>query len=86
MKADFYISPQHRKDVDLLEWVQRRAQRSEGWNTPLLLLWRQAERAGVVQLGEEKAPRRAPCSLTVLEGNLQKRRQSKFLKGQIVAE
>jgi len=27
-------SPQHRKDIDLLEWVQRRPQnQSKGWNT-----------------------------------------------------
>ncbi|KAK4831945.1 hypothetical protein QYF61_020322 [Mycteria americana] len=26
-------SPQHRKDMDLLEWVQRPQKWSEGWNT-----------------------------------------------------
>ena len=30
-------SPHHRKDMDLLEWVQRRLQkRSEGWNTSVM--------------------------------------------------
>ena len=25
--------PQYRKDIELLEWVQRRAARTKGWNT-----------------------------------------------------
>jgi len=34
------------------------------------LLWGKAERGGVVQLGEEKAPRRPYSSLSVPEGGL----------------
>ena len=41
------------KDVDLLELVQRRLWRCSEGAAPLL--WRQAEKAGVVQAGEEKA-------------------------------
>jgi len=38
--------PQHRKDVELLEWVQRRPQRwSEGWSTSPM---RKAEGTGLV--------------------------------------
>ena len=37
------------------------------------LLWGQAERAGAVQPGEEKAPGRPDCGLPVLKGSLQKR-------------
>lgn len=41
-------SPQHRRDTELLEHIQRRAQKlSQGWNTSL---WGQAERAGAVQM------------------------------------
>jgi len=45
-------SPQHRKDMDLLEGVQRRAIKTiTGWNTSPM---RKAVGIGVVQLGEEK--------------------------------
>jgi len=47
-------SPQHKKDADLLERVQRRPRRrSEGWSTSPR---GQAEGVGAVQRGEEKAP------------------------------
>ena len=46
--------PQHEKDVELLEWVYKRA-------TKMLrglehLLWEEAERDGFVKSGNEKAP------------------------------
>lgn len=41
-------------------------------------LQRQAERIGTVQSGEDKAPGRAYCSLSVLEGHLQERWTASF--------
>jgi len=60
-------SPQHKKHVDLLEQVQRRATKMMGVGTPLIR--RQAERVGAVQL-EEKAPGRPYCGLSILKGGL----------------
>ncbi|PKU34288.1 hypothetical protein llap_15409 [Limosa lapponica baueri] len=48
---------QHKKDMDLLEWVQRRAHEDDQ-RGGVLLLQGEAERIGVVQPGEEKAPGR----------------------------
>ena len=39
------------------------------------LLWRKAERAGVVQLGEEDAPGRPHWGLSVLKGTLQENKK-----------
>jgi len=47
-------SPQHRKDMDLLEWVQRRATKNDQ-RAQVPLLRGQARRVGAVQPGEEKA-------------------------------
>ena len=50
----WHWDPQHKEDMDLLEWDLRRPQKwSEGWNPSAR---RKAERVGVVQPGEEKAP------------------------------
>ena len=50
-------SPQHRKDMDLLEWAQRRATKIvKRDGTPLLR--GKAETVGAVQPGEEKSPGR----------------------------
>ena len=61
-------SPQHRKDVDLLEQDQRRATKiirgMEHLSTG------KVERVGAVQPGEEKAVGRSYCSLSVLKGGL----------------
>ena len=54
--------PQH-KDMELLEWIQRRASKRAG--SPLL--WSKAEGDGLVQLGEKKALGRLHCSLSVFE-------------------
>ncbi|KAK4827903.1 hypothetical protein QYF61_022326 [Mycteria americana] len=59
-------SPQHRKDMDLLERVQRRATKMiRGLEH---LSYEKAERVGVVQPGEEKPLGRPYCSLSVLKG------------------
>jgi len=63
-------SPQHRKDMDMLEWAQRRV------GTPLLL--GKAEGVGAVQPGEEKAAGRPYGSLPVAEGSLQDRWRGTF--------
>ncbi|KAK4821984.1 hypothetical protein QYF61_006232 [Mycteria americana] len=61
-------SPQHRKDMDLLEQVQRRATKmSRGMEH---LSYEERLRAGVVQPGEEKALGRPYCGLSVLKGGL----------------
>jgi len=63
-------SPQHKKDMELLEWVRRRATKNDQRaGTPLLRGKR--ERVGVVQHREEKALGRPDCSLSVPEGGLQ---------------
>ena len=62
--------PQHRNDKQLSEWVKRRAtEMVRGAVAPALQ--GQAERAGALQPGEERAPRRLYSSLPVPEGVLQ---------------
>lgn len=64
----FHLGPQHRNDIELLKWVQRRT-----WDYLRAgeLPQRKAERAGVIQSGENKAPGRPFCSLLVLKRSLQ---------------
>lgn len=60
------LGPQHRKTVELLEWVQRRATaQSEGWSTWLI-------KKGWEKLGlfSKKAPGLSHCNLPLLEGSL----------------
>jgi len=61
----------HRRDTDLLEHIQEGHKNDPRDGTPLLQ--RQAERSGVVQPGEEKAPMWPDSSLSVSKGELQKR-------------
>ncbi|KAK4822099.1 hypothetical protein QYF61_009799 [Mycteria americana] len=62
-------SPQHSKDMDLLEWVQREGHKNaQRDGTPLLC--GKAERVGVVELGGEKAPGRPYCGFSILTGGL----------------
>ena len=72
-------SPQHRKDMDLLEWVQRRATKN-GQRAGTPLLWGKAERVGAVQLGEEKAAWRPCSSLPVPEGAYKKAGEGLFTR------
>ncbi|KAK4822133.1 LOW QUALITY PROTEIN: hypothetical protein QYF61_010256 [Mycteria americana] len=70
-------SPQHRKDMDLLEQVQRRATKTiRGMEH---LSYEERLRVVVVQPGEEKALGRPYCSLSVLKGGLQERGGQNFL-------
>ncbi|PKU34168.1 hypothetical protein llap_15528 [Limosa lapponica baueri] len=66
-------SPQHRKDMDLLERVQWRA--TEMIRGLEHLSYEDRLRAGVVQPGEEKAPGRPHSSLPISEGSLQESRR-----------
>ena len=61
-------SPQHKKDVDVLERVQRRATKMiKGLEH---LSYEERLRAGAVQPKEEKALGRAHCSLSILKEGL----------------
>jgi len=63
-------SPLYRRDMDQLECIQRRATKcSKGWNTSSA---GQAERAGAVHTGEEKAPGRPESGLSVSKSNCKK--------------
>ena len=72
---------QRKKDMDLLERVQRRATKmEEGQRAGAPLLWRQAERVGVVQPGEEEAPGRPYSSLPVPKGAYRKAGEGLFTR------
>jgi len=61
-------SPQHKKDMELLDRVQRRATKMiRGLEH---LSYEDRLRAGLVQPGEEKAAGRPDCTLSVLKGSL----------------
>jgi len=64
-----FWSPQHRKDVDLLERVQRRATKMVRGLEHHSYEERLRE-LGLFQPGEEKAPGRPYCGLSVLKGGL----------------
>ena len=71
--------PQRKKDMDLLEQVQRRATKMiRGLEH---LCYEDRLRVGVVQLGEEKAPGRPYSSLPVPKGGLQESWRGPFYKG-----
>ena len=61
--------PQHRKDVEFLEEVQRRATKMAR-GLEHLSCEEKVEGTGLVQLGEEKAPQRPHGVLPVLEGSV----------------
>lgn len=54
-------NPQHKKDMELLEVLQRRA--TEKYQSD-----RTTERVGVIQTEEQKVLERQYCSLSVLQG------------------
>ncbi|KAK4826539.1 hypothetical protein QYF61_010059 [Mycteria americana] len=72
--------PQHKKDMDLLERVQRRAMKMIR-ELEHLSYEDRLERVGVVQPGEEKALGTPCCSLPVPEGGLQESWRGTFYKG-----
>ena len=59
--------PQHKKDTELLEQVQRRV--TERFRRLEHLFCEERGGAGLVQLGEEKAPGRLHCDPPVLKGS-----------------
>ena len=64
-----FWDPQTKKDMELLEWVLRATKDDQ--RAGASPLQGQAERAGSLQRGEEKALRRPHSSLPVPEGGLQ---------------
>jgi len=70
---------EYKKDRELLERVHPSSKYDQ--RAGALLLQRQAEGAGLVQLGEEKAVRRPHCSLPVFKRGLQTGRKSTFYSG-----
>jgi len=58
----------NKKDVELLELIQRGHEDAQRAGASLLL--RQAEGAGLVQCEEEKAPERSHCGFPALKGSL----------------
>ena len=73
--------PQHTKDMDLLQRVQRRAMKMIGGLEHLSCEDRLRE-LGWFSLEKEKAPGRPYCSLPVPKGDLQPERG--FLQGHVV--
>ena len=68
LESSFQLwSSQHRKDMDLLERVQRKATK---------MIRGKAEIVGAVQLREGKAPGRPYCSLSVPKGGLRQLRRT----------
>jgi len=72
-------SSQHRKDMELLEQLQRRATKTRGLEH--LSYEERLRELGVIQPGEEKALGRFFCNLSVLKGVLQERWRQVFYKG-----
>ncbi|GAB0178802.1 hypothetical protein GRJ2_000345500 [Grus japonensis] len=64
-------SPQHKKDMELSEWVQRRATK---------MIRGLEHLSGVVQPAEEKAPGRSYCSLPVPKGAYNKAGEGLFTR------
>lgn len=54
----FSFEPLQKKDMDLLEWMQRKIMSMIRGREHFSKLWRQAERVGVLQCGKEKIPDR----------------------------
>jgi len=73
-----FRSPQHRKDMDLLEQVQRRGTKIISGLEHLSSEERLRE---LWLFSLEKAPGRPDCSLSVPEGGLQERWRGTFYKG-----
>ncbi|GAB0208425.1 mitochondrial enolase superfamily member 1 [Grus japonensis] len=71
--------PQYRRDMELLERVQRRAMKlMRGLEH---LYYEDRLRVGIVQPGEKKAPGRDKCGLPVSEGGLQERWSGTLYEG-----
>jgi len=73
-----FWSLQHRKDKDLLEWVQRRATKTISGMEHLF--YEERLRVGAVQPTEEKAPGRPYIIFPVPEGGLQESWRGTFHK------
>jgi len=72
-------SPQHKKHMDLLKWVQRRATKViRGMEHRS---YAERLRVGAVQPGEEKTPGTLYSSLPVPQGSLQESWRGTFYKG-----
>ena len=71
-------SPQHRRAMDLLEGARGGHSNDPRAGTPLL--WWKAERVGAVQPGQEKAPGRPYCGLSVPEETYKKAGKGLFTR------
>lgn len=63
--------PQHKTDMKLLKRAQRKATKT--LQKFLILMMRKAERVGIIQPGEAKAPGSPYCGLSIHKRNLYKR-------------